>query len=188
LIEVSARRLKQSFSGMKQFKLISVLISYVLLASCAAGCVVGNVNPSKAGANTGYVDFRADQSEALCWQVAMHDDRTQNFKVIYSELSPPSGGFLRLAFAPGHYQLQIIFLNRVVGGPGLIEVEVVDGKITPVQVNLVPAGTSSVQRTEQREGMKAGGFAGRKTKLINDESVTYQVSVVATAPLPYQPK
>jgi hypothetical protein len=134
---------------MKQFKLIYVLISYVLLAWCAAGYATGNVNPSKAGTNTGYVDFHAGQPAALCWRIAKHDDRTQNFKVIYSELSPPSGGFLRLAFALGQYQLQFAFLNRFMGEPGL---------------------------------------AGRKAKLINDESVMYQVSFVEAAPLPYQPK
>ncbi len=70
----------------------------------------------------------------------------------------------------------------------VVDVVVVDGKFTPVQVTLIPAGTSSVQRKEQRVGMKAGGFGGRKTKVIDDDSVTYQISVVAAAPLPYQAK
>lgn len=173
---------------MKKIKSIRGLVLFALLALCITGCATGNVNPSKARANTGYVDFRADASEPLDWQVSRQDEGVQNFKVIYSELSPPADGILRLAFAPGNYHLQVTFLNRVVTEPGLVDVEVVDGKVTPVQVTLIPAGASSVQRKEQRVGMKAGGFAGRKTKVIDDESVTYQISTVAAAPLPYQPK
>jgi len=84
--------------------------------------------------------------------------------------------------------LQVTFLNRVVSEPGLVEVEVVDGKITPVQVTLAPAGTTAVQQKEMRIGMKAGGFGGRKTTVTSNESVSYQVSAVTAAPLPYQPK
>ena len=173
---------------MKKSKLVCSLVSSTLLVLCIAGCATGDVNPSKARAHTGYVDFRADFSEPLNWQVSRQDEGAQNFTVVYSELSPPAGGILRLAFAPGNYHLQVTFLNRVVTEPGSVEVEVVDGKITPVQITLTPAGTASVQRKEQRVGMKVGGFAGRKTKLIDDESVTYQISAVAAAPLPYQPK
>ncbi len=173
---------------MITFKPVDALVSFALLVLCVTGCATGDVNPSKARANTGYVDFRADASEPLSWQVSRQDAGAQNFTAIYSELSPPAGGILRLAFPPGNYHLQVTFLNRVVTEPGLVEVEVVDGKITPVQVTLISNGTSTVQRKEQRVGMKAGGFAGRKTTLINDESVTYQISAVAASPLPYQPK
>jgi hypothetical protein len=173
---------------MKKTKLIRSLISSALFGLCIAGCATGDVNPSKAGAHTGYVDFRADDSEPLNWQVSRQDGNTQNFTVIYSELSPPADGILRLAFAPGNYHLQVTFLNRVVAEPGSVEVEVVDGKITPVQVTLTPAGTASVQQKEMRIGMKAGGFGGRKTTVTSDESVSYQVTAVTAAPLPYQPK
>ena len=173
---------------MNKLKLVCIWTSLTLLALGFTGCATGDVNPSKASAHTGYVDFSAESSGPLNWQVSRQVQDTQNFTVIYSELSPPADGILRLAFAPGNYRLQITFLNRVVTEPGLIEVEVVDGKITPVQVTLTPAGTASVQRKEQRVGMKAGGFAGRKTTAINDDSTTYQISAVAAAPLPYQPK
>jgi hypothetical protein len=173
---------------MKKFKLASGLGSFALLVLCIAGCATGDVNPSKARTHTGYVDFRADSSEPLNWQVSRRDAGDQNFTVIYSELSPPAGGILRLAFTPGNYHLQVTFLNRVVTEPGLVEVEVVDGKITPVQVTLTPAGTASVQQKEMRIGMKAGGFGGRKTTVTSDESVSYQVTAATAAPLPYQPK
>jgi hypothetical protein len=173
---------------MKQVPLICCRFLFALLLLGISGCATSSVNPQKAHANTGYVDFRADPSASLSWQVARLDDQTKNFTIIYSELSSPPDGILRLAFAPGRYQFQITFLNRVVTEPGLVEVTVVDGKITPVQVTLVPNGTASVQQKEQRVGMKVGGFAGRKTKYSSDESDTYQVSATAAAPLPYQPK
>jgi hypothetical protein len=174
--------------AMIKFKLFCGLTSLTLLALGFTGCATGDVNPSKARAHTGYVDFRAESSGPLNWQVSRQIQGTQNFTVIYSELSPPAGGVLRLAFAPGNYRLQITFLNRVVAEPGSIEVEVVDGRITPVQVTLTPAGTASVQQKEMRIGMKAGGFGGRKTTVSSNESVSYQVTAVTAAPLPYQPK
>ena len=97
-------------------------------------------------------------------------------------------GILRLAFAPGHYQFQITFLNRVVTGAGSVEVTVIDGKITPVLVTLIPSGTTPVQRQEHSVGRTIKGYAARKNKSINDESVTHQISAVSTAPLPYQPR
>jgi hypothetical protein len=185
LIEFSFKRLEQLFC-VKNNATVPILFAFLLW--CAAGCAGGNVNPSTPRANTGYVDFRAESSEPLSWQVARMDDQTNNFTVIYSELSPPPDGILRLAFTPGHYQFQITFLNRVVTGPGSVEVTVIDGKITPVQVTLVPSGTTPVQRQEHSVGRTIKGYSARKNESINDESVTYQISALASAPLPYRPR
>ncbi len=38
-----------------------------------------------------------------------------------------------------------MFTNRTVRGPGLVEVEVKDGVITPVHVALIPDGTTQVE-------------------------------------------
>lgn len=187
LIELSFQRLEQLFC-MKKIATMSVFLSFAFLLWCVAGCAGGNVNPSTARANTGYVDFHAESSQPLSWQVARLDDQTKNFKVIYSELSPPPDGILRLAFSPGQYHFQITFLNRVVTGQGLVEVTVVDGRITPVQVRLIPSGTTPVQRQQERVGRTIKGYAARKNESINDESVTYQISALATTPLPYQPR
>ena len=115
-----------------------------LLAMWVAGCAAPNVNPPQARANTGYVDFHADQAAQLCWEVARFDDRTKGFKSVFSELEPPPGGLLRLAFAPGHHRLRVAFLNRVIAEPVEIEVEVQDARITPVRVTLTAAGTALV--------------------------------------------
>jgi hypothetical protein len=90
---------------MKPLKTTPFLLLFALLALWASGCVTQNVNPPQARANTGYVDFHADSAGELYWQVERFDDRAHSFKNVFSELEPPTGGFLRLAFAPGHYRL-----------------------------------------------------------------------------------
>ena len=152
------------------------------------GCASSNVNPPQARAKTGYVDFYADSSGELSWQVGRFDDRTQSFRNVFSELEPPPGRVLRLAFPPGHYRLQVTFLNRVVREPGAVEVEVKDGMITPVRVQLTAAGESQVQTKRTNPGGTAYGRYGRRTKFSYDESTMYRVSAEVTAPMPYQVK
>jgi hypothetical protein len=173
---------------MKPLKTIQFLLLFALLALWASGCATQNVNPSQARANTGYVDFHADSSAELCWEVARFDDSTQVFKKVFSELELPTGGFLRLAFAPGHYRLQVTFLNRVITQPAEVEVEVQAGKITPVRVTLTETGTAFVQTKETSRGGTAKGSYGRRTKIDSDETVMYGISAVAAPPVPYQPK
>jgi hypothetical protein len=139
-------------------------------------------------ANTGYVDFHADSSGELSWDVARFDDRTQSFKSVFSELEPAAGGFLRLAFAPGRHRLQVTFLNRVIAKPAEVEVEVQDGKITPVRVTLTEAGTALVRTKEVSRGGTAYGRYGRRTKIGSDETAMYGISAVADPPVTYQLK
>ena len=150
-----------------------------------SGCASPNLNPPQARANTGYVDFYADSSSELSWEVARFDDRSQSFKSVFSELKPPQGGVLRLAFPPGHYRLQVTFLNRVVREPGLVEMEVKDGLITPVHVVLVADGTTTVYSKEERWGRAR---YGRGDKIKYDPSAAYRISAEARAPVPYQVK
>jgi hypothetical protein len=153
-----------------------------------AGCAGPNVNPSQARANTGYVDFYADSSGELSWEVARFDDHTQGFRSVFSKLEPPPGRALRLAFPPGHYRMRVMFMNRVVRQPGLVELEVKDGLITPVHVALIPDGTTQVETKETRIGGTFKGRYGRGTKFGSDESTMYRVSAEADAPMPYQVK
>jgi len=153
---------------VKQLKIIPFLLALAALALWVPGCATQNVNPPQARANTGYVDFHADPSVGLSWEVARFDDRTQSFKNVFSELEPPPDGVLRLAFAPGHYRLRVTFLNRIISQPAEVEVEVKDGKITPVQVALIPDGTAvlagpgtiDVAHTEQEHLALADLHAG----------------------------
>lgn len=164
------------------------LLMLAAVALFITGCASPNVNPTQARAKTGYVDFYAESSGELSWQVACFDDRTESFRNVFSELEPPPGPVLRLAFAPGRHRLRVTFLNRVVREPGQVEVEVKDGMITPVRVELTSAGESLVQTKRTNPGGTPYGRYGRRTKFGSDESTMYRVSVEANAPMPYQVK
>ena len=173
---------------MKQLKTLPFLLALAALAWWASGCATPNVNPPQARANTGYVDFHADPSGELCWEVARVDDRTQSLRILFSDLQPPPGGILRLAFAPGHYRLRVTFLNRVITQPAEVEVEVQNGKITPVCVVLTSAGTTQVETKEVSRGGTVRGRYGQRTRLGSDEAVMYGLSAVADLPVPYRVK
>jgi hypothetical protein len=173
---------------MKIITTIKCLLTLTAIALLIPGCATRSVNPAQARANTGYVDFHADPASELWWDVARSDESTQNFKSVFSQMNPPQDGVLRLAFAPGRHRLRITFLNRVITKPAEIEVEVQDGKITPVRVELTAAGTTLVETQTENFGGTAKGRYGRHTKYSSDESVMYNLSAVAEPPVAYQPK
>jgi hypothetical protein len=173
---------------MEKKATIICLLTLAAAALLVSSCASPNVNPAKARANTGYVDFRADSSPDLSWEVARFDERTQAFQKVFSDLNPPTGGVLRLAFAPGRHRLQITFLNRVISKPAEIEVEVQDGKITPVRVTLTATGTALVDRKTQSLGGTAKGSYGLRSKIVSDTTVMYGVAAVADPCVAYQPK
>ena len=153
-----------------------------------AGCASTNVNPPQARAKTGYVDLYADSAGELRWQVARFDDRAQSFKNVFSEWDLPPGRVLRLAFPPGHYRLRVMFTNRAVREPGLVEVEVKDGMITPVHVALISGGTTQVETKQTSVGGTAYGRYGRRTTVSSDESNMFRISAEAEPSVPYQVK
>ena len=167
---------------------LCLFFSLAVLAWWTAGCATGNVNPATPRPNTGYVDFRTNPSGDFYWQVARLDERTQGFKKIFSDFRPPAGGGLRLALSPGQYRLQVTFLNLAVREPCLVDVEIKDGWVTPVQVALVGDGTSQVESKEQRVGASVKGGYRLKTTYSSEESAVYQISAKASAPVPYQTK
>ena len=173
---------------MKHFKTITTLTALAVVSLFVTGCASPNVNPPHARAKTGYVDFYADSSGELSWQVARFDGRTQDFRSVFSEFEPPPGRALRLAFPPGQYRLRVTFMNRVVRNPGVVEAEVKDGMITPVRVQLTEAGETTVETKQTSIGGTAYGRYGRRTKFSSDEAATYRVSAEASASMPYQVK
>ena len=152
------------------------------------GCASPNVNPPQARAKTGYVDLYADSSGELSWGVARFDARTQSFRNVFSEFEPPPGRVLRLAFPPGQYRMRVTFMNRVVREPGLVEVEVKDGLITPVHVALISDGTTQVETKKTSFGGTAYGRYGRRTSISSNEAIMHRVSAEAEASVPYQVK
>jgi len=170
---------------MKTMRTIECVLAIV--ACLAVGCASPNVNPSQARANTGYVDFHADPPGDLYWEVSRIDD-AQNPKVLFSELKAPEGGVLRLAFPPGHYHLRITFLNRVIKAPAETDVDVRDGKITPVRVQLTDAGAASVQTITQGSGSSASGRFRSSNRYGSDSTVMHGLVATAEVPIDYQPK
>ena len=173
---------------MEKNATIKCLLTFAAAALLISGCASPNVNPLHPRANTGYVDFHADSSPDLAWEVACFDEGTQAFQKVFSDLTPPAGGVLRLAFAPGHHRLRITFINRVISSPAEIEVEVQDGKITPVRVTLTESGTAQVDRKTQNVGSSVLGRYGMRTKIVSGKTPMYVVAAVADAPVAYQPK
>jgi len=173
---------------MKKNELIKFLLTLAVAAPLLGGCASPNVNPSRARANTGYVDFHADPPGDLCWDVSRFDDRSQTFKEVFSDLTPPAGGVLRLAFAPGNYRFKVTFLNRVTKGPTEVAVEVQDGKITPVYVMLAETGTVSVQQKELNMGPSIKGNARIPVRYSSNETVMYELSSRVELPVSYLPK
>jgi hypothetical protein len=173
---------------MKRPKTIQILLALAAMALWAAGCASPNVNPPQARANTGYVDLRADSTNELCWEVGQFDQAKGEFRRVFSSLEPPTGGILRLAFAPGRYKLRVTFLNFAIVRPAELEVEVQDGKITPVRVVLTDTGDSFVNSKKTTVGGTAYGRYGRRTKFDSDNADLFEVAAQPEAPVPYQVK
>ena len=68
-----------------------------------------------------------------------------------------------------------------------MQVQVVDGEVTPVHVTLAPAGSTAVERKTYRMGGSAKGYA-RGTKISSDQSSVFQIGAVAGNPQAYGPK
>jgi hypothetical protein len=158
------------------------------LVLLAFGCASANVNPRTARANTGYVDLFTATNSGLAWEVQRLDAATESYKRIFSQLDPVPGGILRLAFPPGEQKLRVTFLNHVIVEPVVVEVPVLDGKVTPVEIALIEAGDVSVQTRVQTFGGTARGFVGRRYKYGTDDTPTYNLTATVQTPQPYAPK
>ena len=150
----------------------------------AGGCASPNLDPASARPHTGYVDFYAVNADDLYWDIT---DVNRNKKVFY-KFDPVREPILRLAFKPGRYPLRVTFLNHVILKPGVADVEVRDGMVTPVTVTLLPAGTVLVETERTQVGGTYYGRYGRRTKISSNEAVSYEVSAEPQPPVSFQPK
>jgi hypothetical protein len=174
------------FLTWRQIPRVCAFFLVGLLSLIVTGCASPNVNPPTPRAHTGYVDFFADD-ENLYWQVEQigKDGKT---KQIFSLFAPLNEHILRLAFAPGQYQLRVTFMNHAIRYPGVVEAEVQDGMVTPIQVTLVDVGQALVQSKEVQGGATYFGHYGRNTRIRDNPDTMYQVNLVAGPASAYQPK
>ncbi|HWW01952.1 MAG TPA: hypothetical protein VNZ64_19790 [Candidatus Acidoferrum sp.] len=164
------------------------LLMFAAVGLLVIGCASPNVNPPQARANTGYVDFHTEAAAQLMWEVARFDSRTESFQRVFSKFEPLQDRVLRLAFAPGRHRFRVTFLNRVIAQPAEVEVEVQNGKITPVGITFTEASTTLVQTKEVSRGGTLYGRSGRSTKIGTVETAMAAISALADAPVAYQVK
>lgn len=176
---LSMRAIMRIFSRNITVGVFTCLTATFLLGQ--TGCASKNVNPASARAHTGYVDFLADAD--LYWQVeeVLSDDKV---KTVFDEFKPLRT--LRLAFAPGRHELSVVFLNRVIGKPGTVAVEVKDGMVTPVRVTLTEIGNTLVEERNVRARGTVYGRWGRGTRLSNSGATAYRIVLTPETALPYR--
>jgi hypothetical protein len=102
---------------------------------------------------------------------------------LYSEFKPRTG-IVRLALSPGAYELTITILNTTISGPAIVQVQVVDGQLTPVQVRLSEEGTTRLERAHTQ----VPGRYTRRTKITAEETQTFRIDANVLPPMPYCPK
>jgi hypothetical protein len=158
------------------------------LGLAAFGCASKNVDPAKAAAKTGYVDFYSDTTAPLCWEIGKISSTNEPAKIIFEEYEVRAERILRLKFKPGQYQLQVSFLNRILPEAAVADVVVRDGMVTPVRVTLTRTGEALVEDRRARVQGTFYGRYGRATRLRSDESGVYHVNVEEQSPVPFQPK
>jgi hypothetical protein len=119
------------------------LLSLMLLLG--VGCKSAKTSSPVAKANTGYVDFYAATNAPLSWEIKEISPET---KTLFSQVNPITEPIVRIALPPGHYKLQITFLNRAIEKPTEVDLDVPNAMITPVRVDIHGAGEISSRRVE----------------------------------------
>jgi hypothetical protein len=156
------------------------VLSWLAAIACLglAGCGTADVNPSTPRARTGYVDFYTDSSLDLSWEVKRADQPGGEMRTVFWEFDPVQGTVLRLSAPPGKYRFQVWFLNLATEGPKIVEVDVRDGKITPVHVELKASGTADVDRKLYGFRASAKGY-GRGTKIVTERNAVFRIDTTA---------
>jgi len=190
LLEPEGRKLT-SFTGSQNIMKAMVhkagFAGLGLVCLALTGCSTANVNPAAPRAHTGYVDFYTDTDMGLSWEVKRADDGAGEMRVVFSEFQPVRGTILRLAAPPGSHRFQVWFTNQVTEGPQTVQVQVLEGKVTPVRVTLTPVGSTSVQRKDYSFRGSAKGY-GSGTKVVSGQSAVFAIGAVAGSPQAYGPK
>ncbi len=172
---------------MKRLSQRATVAGLWLVWICSTGCSTHDVNPPAPRADTGYVDFYTDSDLGLSWEVKRADDRTGELQTVFSEYKPVVGSILRLAAPPGNHRFQVWFSNQFTEGPQTVQVQVEDGKVTPVHVTLTSAGSTLVREKNYSFRGSAKGYA-RGTKISTEQGQVFRIGLAAGMPEAYQPK
>jgi hypothetical protein len=150
------------------------------------GCVSNNVNPAMAQRETGYVEFFTEKPEELSWEVRRFDGVNQRWITIYSNFEPIHERALRIALRPGSYLLEVRINNVVTDGPARVKVDVTEGMITPVLVDLESLGRASKPKKEVVVTPPVRGY-DRGAKISDNEPEKYRIGTKPRPSVPYQP-
>ena len=172
---------------MKQVLRLSALGLVASATLALTGCGTPNPNPSTPHANTGYIDFYTDSNLELSWQVHRFDAQSAELEDVFSKFDPVEGTVLRLASPLGKQRYQVWIVNRVTEGPVFVDVQVENGKVTPVHATLTPSGTTTVDRKVYGFRPSAKGY-GRGTKIVVQENEVFRLGLTAETAKPYQTK
>lgn len=104
---------------------------------------------------------------------------------VFAEYKPVQGAVLRLATPPGNYRFQVAFNNRATEGPQTTVVEVQNGKVTPVHVTLVPAGSVAVD-SKTYEYRPTPRASRRVTRITSVEQQVLRIQLAPGSPRTYR--
>jgi len=158
----------------------------IIAALCwsVAGCATKKASTASSHSGNGYVDFFTDEAD-LEWKVVKLENggKAKTVAEAHAQVDPRG---VRLEFAPGHYRFQVTFLNRVIAKPAEVDVEVLEGRVTPVHVKFGKAVTSAVIATPSLNTTMVDP-AGRRINLDENETITYEIHASAASPVIFQP-
>jgi len=153
--------------------------TFIFAVTVELGCTSHNVNPHVAQPHTSYVDIFDPEGRAFSWDIK----DVQQQRSVYTEYKPQSG-VVRLPLSPGSYDLSIRILNTAISKPATVQVQVVEGQLTPIQVRLAEEGTTQIDR---KHTPLPGNYT-RRTKITADETQTFRLEADVLASVPYRPK
>ncbi len=158
------------------------------LAAALAGCASPDVNPAAPKARTGYLDLYTGDPAPVSWKVQDCVPGTQKFHDAFTQIDPIDTPIIRLGFPPGRRQFKVNFLNCPVVEPAAFEVTIEAGRVTPVKVSRISAGTVLVQTRELTTGPSFKGRYRTAKRFGIDPSQLWRLTATPQPPSDYSTK
>jgi hypothetical protein len=152
----------------------------------AGGCASPDVNPQAARSDRGYVDLFTQPKADVWWMVDVFDSRNQGYKEFTAQFKAPEQSIFRVEAKPGRHKALVSFVNHAVEAPAEVEVEVIAGMITPVEVKLEKGDSSYVRAVEDRA--RSGFATAGRNKVTDYSQERWRISARALRPVAYTTK